>query len=169
MTTKKMNLRMVSALDKSWGTQGTYEDRRCRMIREITTIESKQKGFYERTTQADLYRVSVLTTRKIKSTKRTLGRTSTMRGPLDSNASQQAAIFVTKESLRELADHAKRYSEPFCTVCLEPIGSSTSAVQMILDSWFTDGNPDRNRIWVAFRVCSERCGKKASVLKKCTT
>lgn len=156
---------MVSAIDKMWSTQGTYEQRRQRMIRQVSTEPSKQKGFYQRTTQADLYRITVITTRTIARTKRTLGRTCTVKGPLDADKVRPAAMFVAKQSLWELVRHAEKYSEPLCTVCLGPIGKSTRAVQINLDSWFTNEDHDRERIWAAFRVCSERCRKKASVLE----
>lgn len=156
---------MVGALDRSWETKGTYAERRKQMIRQITTVKSKQQGFYRRATDADLYRVSVLTTRIISGQKKTLARTSTFRGPLAGGVSQRAAVHVAKKTLHRLADYATQYSVPYCTVCLGTIGDSTRVVQMTLDACFGGTTTLATaRIWVAFRVCSEECGGKASVL-----
>ena len=60
---------MVSAIDKTWAIkEKTYQDRHRRTMFEVSADEDKQAGFYQRVTDADLYRVSVLTTRVLSRT-----------------------------------------------------------------------------------------------------
>ena len=161
-------LSVISHADKTWSAEGDYAARRNRMICKVSTDDkSEHKAFYERTAKADLYRVSVLTTRKVSSgAKITFGRTYTMKGPIAPGRSEDAAVFVAKSVLPKLVKRGNRHSKPMCTVCLGLIGKSMRVVQMTLDSAFTGDTVDPGcaRIWVAFRVCSHECAKKATAV-----
>ena len=159
---------MVSAIDKTWDTkEKTYQDRHRRTMFEVSADEDKQTGFYQRLTNADLYRVSVLTIRMIKGKKIVLGRTCTIKGPLPERSTMAAAIHVARQTMFRLHKYAKQYSKPFCGVCLGPVRDSTRVVQTAMDSWFTHAETcdhDRGRIWIVFMVCSDQCGKEAADL-----
>ena len=163
-------LTMVSSTDKTFPTQGSsYTERHKRLMREVSTARRGQEAFYRRTKQADLYRISALTVRQVQGTKRVLVRTCSMKGPLGEGTSQRASTYVAQQTLSQLAKYANKYSKPFCAVCLAPAHQSSRVVQIAMDSWFTGAktcDPGRARIWVAFRVCSDQCGKNATVFGK---